>query len=343
MTAAETTLIIDDAEYAGWTEIVITRSLETAAGGFDLQLSSKWPGQAADFPLRPGLACRVAIAGTTVLTGFIDWVVERESATEHTLSISGRDRAGDLVDSSAAHQPGEWRGLSLVELVRQLARPWDIPVRAAFDDATPFDVFHIQLGESAWDAIERACRFRRALAVSDGRGGLVLVRTATSRTDVSLVRGENIVDIAYDADNGNRYSDVLVLGQRPAADGEDLASAFHARGHATDNVVGRWRPLIILAEDQATAAQLQARAEWEAAVRFGRAHRLTVTVAGWRQRSGGRLWQPNERVHLRWRRIDDEMLIAGVEFRSPPETTILTLYPPEAFAPAPPPVAGPGS
>lgn len=337
MTAAETQLIVGDVAYAGWTDISVTRSMETAAGGFNLGLTSRWPGQETDFPLRQGQACRVAIAGDTVVRGWIDWVVRREDDRIYRLTVAGRDAAGDLVDSAAAHQPGEWRGLTLLDLVRQLARPWGISVRAAFDDPTAFGVFRVQLGETAWSAIERACRFRRALAMSDGKGGLVLVRAATSRADVSLVRGQNIVEVDSDDDNSDRYSDIIVYGQRPAADGEDLASAFHGRGHATDKSVGRWRPLIILAEDQATQMQLQTRAEWEAAVRFGRSHKRTVKVEGWRQRPNGRLWQPNELVHLTWRHIDDEMLISSVEFRSPPEMTILTLYPPEAFRPAPPP------
>ena len=126
--------------------------------------------------IRPGDACRVQLDGDAVIQGWVDVVTVDYDARGHTLSVRGRDTTGDLVDCSAATEPGEWKDARLEEIAAALCAPFDIGVTVADDVDTgePFARFRIEEGESVFEAIDRACRFRAVLPRSDGEGGLIL-------------------------------------------------------------------------------------------------------------------------------------------------------------------------
>ena len=75
----------------------------------------------------------------------------------------------------------------------------------------------------------------------------------------------------------------------------------------------RYRPLVILAEDNATPDTMKKRVTWEHNVRYGRATRLTVSVQGWK--ADGVLWQPNKRVKIESPTlgVDAELLITNTQ------------------------------
>jgi prophage tail gpP-like protein len=113
--------------------------------------------------------------------------------------------------------------------------------------------------------------------------------------------------------------------------------AAHVRGEALDASVRRTqRVLIVRPEGNATLAQAQRRAQWEAKVRAGRAVSATVTVTGWQQASGA-VWPVNALVPVRspTAGIDGEMLITqATHVRSASgTTTVLSLARPDAFLP----------
>jgi hypothetical protein len=59
----------------------------------------------------------------TVLTGYVDSVSPKFDASSRTFAVSGRDKAGDLVDCSIEGQPAQWVNLSML----QIARSWRSP------------------------------------------------------------------------------------------------------------------------------------------------------------------------------------------------------------------------
>ncbi|KKK49065.1 hypothetical protein LCGC14_3138820, partial [marine sediment metagenome] len=55
---SDVTLHIDGLIYRGWKSIKILRSLEQAAGSFQLQISERWSGQRERWPIRAEDLCR---------------------------------------------------------------------------------------------------------------------------------------------------------------------------------------------------------------------------------------------------------------------------------------------
>ncbi len=321
--------------YDGWTEAQVTRSLETVAGRFGITLSERWPGEREPRPIRPDDRVTIALDGETVLTGRVDAVSVSYDARSHAISVEGRDAAAELVDCSVPVTPVEWRGETLLSIASALAADFGIRVLTETFVGAPFEVFRTEEGETVWEAIGRGCAMRAVLAVSDGRGNVVLTRPQRRRAAVRLERGRNILSARASLDRRDRYGHYIVLAQQGGTDFLGNAETAHVLGEATDPGMRRQRRLVTIAEQGAGLAEAQERAEWEASVRAAQARRASVRVQGWREGESGRLWAPGTVASV----FDDalglagDMLIAMARQSISGEGTVtdIDLLPPDAF------------
>ena len=329
------TLIISGRRLEGWTAATVTRALETVAGRFQITLSERDPGTEMRRAISPGEACVVELDGDRVLTGYVDSVSISYEAESHALTVVGRDATGDLVDCSAASQPGEWHDASLIEIASALTDPFGVPVRAEVDIGAPFRRFRIEEAESVFEAIERACRFRGVLPLASGDGALILGAPTRARSAVRLERGVNILSASGESSWIDRHSEYTLLGQQPGSDALTGPEAAHVSAQASDAGVTRHRPLTIVGEQALDTAEAQARIDWEASVRAARARSATITVQGWRETEGGALWAPGRLVRVTddWLGLDRELLVSTTVQSISDGGTIarLTLYPSNAF------------
>ena len=333
-------LIISGREHVGWTSATVNRSLETISGAFNIALSEREPGERTPRTIRPGDSCRVQLDGDTVVSGYVDTVTVDYDKGSHTIAVRGRDATGDLVDSSAATSPGEWHNETLENIASALTEPFGIPVRAEVDTGEPFTRFRIEEGESVFEAIERASRFRAVLPISDGAGGLVLGGPSRSRSSVRLERGVNILSASGTASQVGRYSEYMLLGQQQGGSwfndelsAEDIA---HVQATAQDRGVGRHRPLTIIGEQSQDNAEALERIQWESNIRAARARSARITVQGWRESPDGALWRPGRLVPVAddWLGIAQTLLISSTSqtLSASGTMTTLDLVPPDAFS-----------
>lgn len=338
--ADDIVLLLDGVRYSGWTELSVRRALDTVHGEFDLRLASRERTDAAQWPLRAGSECML-LAGSdeagfqTLITGYIDKLSASLTSNEHAISISGRDRTADLVDCSAVHKPGSWRNVPLKTIVDALVAPFKITVQITGDVGGNIPQFALQQGESVWSAIERLLKFRGLIGWTQSDGSLLIGQPAKGAVIARLAEGENLLDIAADHDVTDRFSEYVVKGQAAGSDERNGEAVTLIGASAKDAAIGRYRPLIIIAEEQSDKASAQKRAEWEASTRAARSQPGTATVQGWRDPRGN-LWRPDSRVEIDAPSayLGGEMLIAGVTFQRGNDggtTTTLQLERPEAW------------
>lgn len=312
------TLTVDGVIYGGWQAIEIERSVEQGATVFALAVTDKWAGQASRRPIRPGAACALAIDGEQVITGYVDEVVTDYDQETHQMTVTGRDKIGDLVDCAAAVDGGhEFANLTLTEIAGRICGPFGITVKAEVPVGELFFRFAIQPGETAWEAIERACRCRAVLPNGDGQGGLILTRAGKSgRAAGALELGKNILSATGSFSFAERFSLTVVRGQDEGFEGADPILMTAPEGRAKDPNVSRYRPQVILAEFAGDGVTFADRAVWQMRVARGRSRQATYTVQGWRD-GGGALWRPNTLVRVRdsYLDIDADLLVAGVTLR----------------------------
>lgn len=327
----DVTLVVNGFEYAGWDSVRISRSLETAAAAFDVSVFDKWKEGEDPWPIFDFDEVRVYIGKDLLVVGYVDDVNLSLDGSSRGMSVSGRARTGDLVDSSATNRPGSFKGKKLEEIAQILAKPFGVNVTCDVDTGDPIPNFALLPGEKVHEAISRAAIARNLVVTSGFDGGLMLMRSGDLRARDGIIEGQNLLSGSAKASSIDRYSDYIVEGQ--AAGQGKAKNAMRATYH--DAGVPRYRPLILPAEQKATVQNLQSRAEWEARARAAKGRSAEATVAGWRQ-SDGSLWEINRIVgaHSPALGLDDDLLIAETTFDLSPssgQTVAMRLVRPDAY------------
>ncbi|QPT08578.1 phage baseplate assembly protein [Sphingomonas paucimobilis] len=329
------TLTIGGQRHDGWKSIRITRAIDSMCGEFQLGLADRWPDQPSRFALEADAACSVQVAGQTVLTGHIDQLLPTVDGEAHEIVIVGRDRAADLVDCSAVNVPGSWKNIGIAEIAAELAKPFGISVVARATTGPALRKFALQQGETVQAALERLCRFAGLLAVSTSAGGVELIAPAASAPVAAIVDGVNMLSGSATHDVSQRFSTYIVKGQASGDDHANGKTAAHPMAQAGDPAVKRYRPLIVIAEEQSTIANSAVRARWEASTRAGRGQSALIVVPGWRDDRGD-LFAAGATVSVTVPRlfIDGLMLIQSVTFVLDERGTVaeLVVTPPSAWS-----------
>lgn len=332
-------LTVDGQQWDGWTEMSITSSLEAIAGEFDLTVTTQW-SEASPRVIRQGMPCTVALGSDTVLTGYIDDFIPSYDAENVSIRVTGRDKTGDLVDSSVVHKSGQWKGVRLEKLAEEICKPYGITVINETDTGETFPSVALEQGETAFDLLDRLAKQRGVLLTADGLGRLVITRASTKRAGVALVLGQNILAARGRFSWRERNSQYIVKGTTSAGGSTwDEQPAKVTGGRQTivdDSEINRYRPKILVNEDSLTVGGANTRGEWYKSRMLGEANSTEITLAGWRENGdNGPLWQKNQLTD-----IDDPVqnlkttwLIKTVTFTEGDNgrVCVLTLVPPESM------------
>jgi len=312
---AEVRLVVAGKAFGGWKSITIEQGIEQLSGAYELSVSAFAPNSEAADRIVPGAAATISVDGQTIITGYIDDVDISESIHDHTLTVRGRDAAGDLVDCSAAWRSGAWLNQGMLTIVKDLVAPFKIPVHALTDLGKPFLMWNVEPSETVFNNIDKMAKHRGVLVFSDGLGGLLMTLPGTQRVATALVRGQNILSGTALRSYAQRYSRYIVYGQRPPDDNTDPMLAARQMAITTDPNIIRYRPKIEFFEDaNGDIDVLTKRAGWRKAVAIGKSQSATLIVQGWRHAQG--LWQPNTLVnvaHAGLRLNNLDLLIVGVK------------------------------
>lgn len=341
---SDVVLIVGGRRYGGWKSVRVTRSIESLAGSFALDVSDRWDGATDPWPIAEEDPCRVEINGTVVIDGFVDVRDLDASATSRTLAYTGKDRAAALVECSllvqgAGVHGNKWtyRNIDIAQFAREIAAPHGIKVSVQPGlvlKKDPLLVAHP--GETGFEAIKRAAGSAGVLVVSDGAGGIIITRAGTARA-ASLVEGVNILSASVKYDATDRFHRYLISSQVPGTD-EASGEATRVQAQATDLGVRRTSRITLIRPDKGyNTADAKRRVDWEARTRAARAETARVAVQGWTQ-PDGKLWPLNAIARVTAPRmigVDGDMLISQVEYSigEGGEVTQMNLVRPDAFEP----------
>jgi prophage tail gpP-like protein len=318
--------------YTGWKEVSVTQAIDQAASSFTVGLSASFTNGVSVLPVAPGSACRVELAGKTVVTGFIDIISGRYDDSDHSYSMTGRSAIGDLVDCSAIVDGGEFINQTVDSIARAICKPFGISliVASGVDVGAALPKHRVDDG-NAHEVIERACRRRGLLLTSSSDGDLVIDQVGSKQIKTPLVFGNNIKSSSGQFSINNRFSEYRVKAQSTGGDSISLEQQIQSVAVERDVGIKRYRPLVVDAEEGET--DLSKRGRFEASTRFGRSTQINYTVQGWEHEQG--LWQPNTLVRVidPYFQIDGFLLISAVRFSYGPDgkQSEITVMPKEAF------------
>lgn len=367
----EVTININGKQYNSWNAVKISKSLNSLAQSYQITTFDKWRETNENWPLQPNAAIDIGIGTDAALSGYVEKLIPVISNEDRKITFSGRNRAGDIVDSSALIDSKSASNIGLKELIEKMVSPFGLKVTEEVDTGSAFDSFTITNGETILDVMTRAANLKGVLLLSDthgnirimNRGGGSAAGTGTSlvsaakaglaaaaavsasvSSGVVLEQGINIKTINATYDETQRFQTYIAHGQVKANDESYSESGIEAQ--ATDELMQRPRTLLVELDANANEKAATKRAEWERCVRAAKARKIVIGVKGWRK-PDGTLWDVNEIVPVKAPSAgvsNEKLLISGVErIKNKDAGTIteLTLTDPDAFKLDPTTVKGP--
>lgn len=341
--ADELTLKIGGRSLSGWTQVRLSRGIEHCPSDFEISMTELYPGEAAALVVQPGDSCTVTLGQDLVLTGYVDRVHYGISAGQHVITVIGRSKCADLVDCSAEWPGGQISGSDALGIAQKLAKPYGIEVSAPGSTGVRVEQFNLMLGETAFEIIDRVCRYGALLAYDLPDGNLVLAQAAKVSAGSGFTQGVNVQSASMSYSMDQRFSEYRCVMQSMDVL-MDTGEGGNLLAIASDPGVLRHRARYIVSEAPSGGQDFgQKRANWEANRRIGRGAFLSLVTDSWRD-EGGTLWTPNTLVPLALPilKCGDSSnpatwLITQVTYRRDGDgtTALLSIMRPEAFLPIP--------
>jgi len=300
-------LTIDDKKFEGWLEVRVEKSLDQFAHSFSLTYFDKWSIDDEPWEIWPDDECNLYWASTSIIIGHITRTELDITGDSYSLTATGRSATADLVDCSALHNwrghtTGQWRQVTLKDIVTDLCGPFDIEVKDYLRSDRKFKRFEIDEGETVHDAINRACQIRGALPITTGDGAVAIVRTELIGLGTTELDLDMVIRRSAWHDSQDRYSEYHFKGQSSATDEDYGDNVSLQKGFATDPSILRYRPLVVMGDGSHSKEDLGERALWERNIRAARSDQITYEVDGVTN-SDGNVWEPGMFV-----RVDDDLL-----------------------------------
>lgn len=326
---------INGNRYGAWTEATLRKSLDEFVRSWTLSFTDRWSPDGEPWTILPGSDTTFYGQGHVLDTGWVSRTTWNQSAETYTVAAEGRSVTSDLVDCAPLTDASsdQLRGLIPGDAISVLCEPFGIAVLDETLDLAPLGRFNIELGETAFDTIDRICRGRGLLPMTANDGSLVLTVSNNFSRKVKL-DPTTIVTRRLNYSEDDRFSDYYVYGQHPGEERFRGARILDQSGHAKDGLVTRHRPTVVLAESPMDKANLDTQAKWERNLRMGRSETVQYRVGGLLN-SAGLPWEPGDLVSVDddQIRVHSELLIKDVEhtWDESGEWTDITLTRPEAY------------
>jgi prophage tail gpP-like protein len=306
--------------HTSWESVEVFQSIDSLCGSFIASTSNYAPGDVKKLKLDMADDVVVSIGDTKLCSGYFDMIDVAYGEDFSTIEISGRDKTMDLVDCTFPTS-SEWKNQTYRSIIEKLIAPFGISLTvessAASVLAQKVEMFTADTGDTVAALISGICRDNGLLANSLGDGKLT-ISTSSDSTELmndQIIYGQNAVYGRIQRTNADRFSSYIVKGVGISTDNKGIADYASPAGEASDDVVGRTRPMIILAEGPVNSSVCKRRAQFESMLRAGKSAVVTYELPKWTQ-SNGKLWKIKTKVRVKdtFLGVDDTMLIHSLLF-----------------------------
>ena len=322
-------LEVNNVLYTGFKSANVKRSLGSISGAFSVTVTNK-PGQI--YPIRRGDTCRLLINNTPVITGAVEIVNSSGSPGNNLITIQGRDKTRNIIDSCIGTD-GEFKGgISLENLIRTAMTRVGITGISVINTVPGLRAFtELELNSdfitaTLFNYFQGYAQKRQVLLTTDGNGNIVISRSGSNRISTLLLNkingpNNNIKSYSLESDESKLYNTYIVHSQANISASRklgalDSASLQGVIGVATDSSIEAGRVLHINAEKSSTSAEAAQRAIWERDTRKAKALQYSCTVQGFTTDALGTPWTPNTIVSIEddFADIKSEMLLVDVTY-----------------------------
>ncbi|WP_112663492.1 phage baseplate assembly protein [Microvirga flavescens] len=318
------TVVVDGERFTAWKRSEVNASMKEAARSFTLEVAAEAGALATAWKFKAGTALEIYSNDDLLLKGYVDRYEPRLSERQSEVTISGRSKSADLIDSSADHPTGSFRNKTPDEIGNELAASHGVKIRTDAE-LEPVD-YQVTPGETVFRALEKMTRTQGVTLMGEADGSILITKAGkrTRRHVGGIIDWQNLKNGSANHDWSNRHAKYIVRGQLPDGHGPD---SLELEAIARDAGVDRNnRVVIVIQEENTSKSRIKKRAENRRDRATGAALRATITVQGFRDEVG-KIWTPG---HLVWvespfLNLMQDMLIEDVRFNQDDSGSITTL------------------
>ncbi|MBR2117665.1 MAG: hypothetical protein IJ935_03130 [Afipia sp.] len=317
--------------WTAWERVMVRASFQDGARSFQIDAAAENGPTAAAWTFKAGTEISILFNGDLVCKGYVDRYQPRIDGHEQaSISISGRSKSQDMIDSSAVHPTGHFKDKTPEEIGKELDK---FGVGIATDQKLEkVPVCRVTPGERAYRVVEKLCRDQGVFPVGQADGSIMITKAGQSKHAGAIKEGVNMIGGDADHNFSVRHSEVTVRGQRPFGHGAD---ALEIEGIARDAQMSRYRPIIVVQDADTDKKRAKKRAASHRDREAGNSLKANTTVQGFRD-DGGKLWEPGWLIFTESPFLDirQDMAVEAVTFsqkRGEGSLSVISLVDPRAL------------
>ena len=326
---------VDGVQYRDFTSASSIRRLDALSNTFGFGTTSL---DALPLPFLGGEAVKVFADEELILTGFIELVNVNMGTEDHGIDVQGRDRTGDLLDSSLDSK-ADIRASTMKRIIENVIAHLDPTTKKAnriqvVDEVKPArfdpakDVAAPEPGENAFEFLEKLARKRQVLLTSNEDGAVVISSGSGVEVDATIQHlvtddGSNNVQefsASYDTTGRfNLYKSIsqlnMVAANLAGTVGLGQLVSQGTNKSAIDEEVRKGRQWILVGESSMSGSEDEKRARWQRNMKRAQGKMYAATVSGFRNQAG-LLWDVNRIIQVvdEYAGIEAKMLTNSVTF-----------------------------
>lgn len=303
-------------------------------------------------PFKVGDPCRILVNDKVVLTGHIEVINGSGDTQSHEITYSGRDKTGNLVDSSVGVMSDLGTSISLKTIIEKVIANLVGLDFGVIDNVNPKkfnpaeDKIAPEPDDNAFEFIEKLARKRQVILTSNSEGDIVIEETPGVNTihavqNIIGADNNNVISYSFSYDQTGRYNlykmqsslNPTAFSLSGSANNSDVVNQS---ADVIDSDIHAGRQLVMSPEGAYSNAENKTRAEWEQRIRKARGQLYSAVVQGFNPPDSDDLWEVNTIIGV----LDDfagisaEMLINSVTYsldESSGSTTTLSLVEQNAY------------
>lgn len=322
---------VDGVRYTAFKRVQVRASYKEAARAFEFTVAAEPGSSATNAIFHAGAAVSVYAGPDLLLAGYVDQKRPHLGAHEASITVSGRSKSADLIDSDVDHETGYFENRDPIEIGKELAREYGVTFET---DQTlrKLEQYAVTPGATIFREVEKMVRRQGLTLTGTPQGNIKATKPDGSRHAGGLIEGQNILVGNADHNWSNRHSKYSYRGQRAIGRG---AKRLQMVAQAKDGAVNRHRVKSAVHDDDGSIEDVKDRTTNRARRAAGEALKATASTVGFRDEAG-ELWTPGFLIWTESPFLDiaQDMLIEAVDYSQGEQGTIglLSLVDPRAFS-----------
>ncbi len=309
---------INSCDVDDFLDFSLSKSIENFCNSFSINITQK----TANFiGLIKGSSIKIEINQELVFSGYVEGIDITQSLTEHYLTLSGRDKAGEIIDSDII--PKQYKQNDFLKLARLILDDNgfnNIKIETNIKNLPKLvgNSFVAEKDMKIFQFLDKLARTIQVIIITNESGDILITREGADLAvgELNLTKNNiNLLSSNLNIDSSETYRYIRIVGSQKQVESK---KRFKQNVEFVDQTANTNKRLIVSLGSNANKHKLEDVANWYMAVKRGKGSKYETEVRGFLTNvDTGLLWKENTLVLLQDKanKMNGCFLIQGVSYK----------------------------